>query len=104
MAILIRFLLFGIIIYVAYRVLVPKHPVALTLNCRGITKCRGLSNQAKEIIDDFARENLLEGESVTIQGYYATHGRLRWVFGKNVNPSVAQRFRNLMINQSEFKK
>ena len=104
MAILIRFLLFGIIAYAAYRVLMPKHPIALTLNCDGIAKCKGLSKQSQEIVADFAREHLLNGESIKIQGYYVTHGRLRWVFDKNVNPSVAQRFRNFMINEGEFKR
>lgn len=104
MAILVRFLLFLIIGYAAYRVLVPKHPISLKLNCNGLEKCKGLSKQSRELIDDFARENLLDGEVIKVQGYYSTHGRLRWVFNKNVNPSLAQKFRNLMINESEFKR
>ena len=56
------------------------------------------------MIDDFAREFLLAGETMKVSGYYVEHGRLRWVFAKNINPSLAQRFRNLMINESEFKR
>lgn len=104
MAIAIRFLLFVIIIYCAYRILKPKYPVTVTLNCDGIVKAKGLSKQTRQLIDDFAREHLLAGETFKANGYYVEHGRLRWVFAKNTNSSLAQRFRNLMINESEFKR
>ena len=104
MAIAVRFLLFAIIVYCAYRILKPSYPVTLTLNSQGIVKCKGLSKQSRQMIDDFAREFLLAGETMKVSGYYVEHGRLRWVFAKNINPSLAQRFRNLMINESEFKR
>jgi len=104
MTIAVRFLLFAIIVYFAYRILKPTYPVTLTLTDEGIIKCKGLSKQSRQLIDDFAQEHMLAGETMKAHGYYSEHGRLRWVFGKNTNPTLGQRFRNLMVNEIEFKR
>ena len=98
MAILVRLIVFGAIAFVAYRMLFPSSPIVVTLTSDGVGECKGISEAQKKQALDFAQEQLLEGETIVVKGYIETHGRVRWVFPKNTNQALAQRFRNFMAS------
>ena len=96
---LIRILVLGTIAYLVYRVLSPSYPVKVTISSDGIIRCKGISKSVRRIIEEFAQEQLLDGEMVTIKGFHGEHDRIRWVFPKDMNPSLAQKFRNLILTE-----
>ncbi len=97
MAILIRFLFIALIVYLIYRFFRMGNPVRMTLTCRGVTKCKGVSDHLRKRLDEFAQEELLQGEKLEIGGYYDDNRRIRWVFPDDASLVLARRFRNFMM-------
>lgn len=96
MALLIRLLFVTAIVFVVYRLLFPARPVSVTLTCDGVTKSKGVSTALLRRIDEFAREEFLPGESIKVDGNYIENGKIRWVFPKNTNVALEQKFRNVL--------
>jgi len=95
MAIFVRFLVFGIIAFVAYRFLFPAPPIVVELTGDGVGRCKGLSDFQKKRIAKFAEEELLEGETILVKGFRESNDQIRWVFPKATSRGLAQRFRNV---------
>ena len=92
---ILRLLAILVVITLVWLFIRSQYPIRVTIDDRGVKKGTKLPPLIYDRLSDFAQENLLQGEQIKLKGRVVS-GRIRWVFPKSTNPSLAQRLRNYM--------
>ena len=96
---LVKVVLFVVVVGFILLLFRPRFDCFAELSGEGLVRSKGLSKFVCQQLDDFAKKNLEPQQKIVVRRMKQNQGRGKWIISKNASAEIAQRLRNLIVNE-----